>query len=41
MGGTFFVTFLYWFANYLDERGAKKTEAVKGGSGACASVASK
>ena len=41
VGGTFFVTFLYWFANYLDERGAKKTEAVKGGSGACASVASK
>ena len=33
VGGTFFVTFLYWFATYMDERGAKKMEAIKGGSG--------
>ncbi len=33
VGGTFFVTFLYWFATYMDERGAKKTEAIKGDSG--------
>lgn len=34
VGGTFFVTFLYWFANAMDERGAKRMEAIKGGSGA-------
>ena len=34
VGGTFFVTFLYWFATYMDERGAKRMEAIKGGSGA-------
>ena len=34
VGGTFFVTFLYWFATAMDERGAKRMEAVKGGSGA-------
>ncbi len=34
VGGTFFVTFLYWWATYLDERGAKRMEALKGGSGA-------
>lgn len=34
VGGTFFVTFLYWFATHMDERGAKLMEAVKGGSGA-------
>ena len=33
VGGSFFVTFLYWFANYMDEKGAKKMEAVKGGAG--------
>ena len=30
VGGTFFVTFLYWFATAMDERGAKM-EAIKGG----------
>ncbi len=34
VGGSFFVTFLYWFATYMDERGARRMEAVKGGSGA-------
>ena len=34
VGGTFFVTFLYWFATVMDERGAKRMEAIKGGSGA-------
>lgn len=34
LGGTFFVTFLYWFANAMDERGARGMEAIKGGSGA-------
>ncbi len=34
VGGTFFVTFLYWFATAMDEKGAKQMEAVKGGSGA-------
>ena len=34
VGGTFFVTFIYWFATYMDERGAKKMETIKGGSGA-------
>ena len=34
VGGGFFVTFLYWFATALDERGARRMEAVKGGSGA-------
>jgi len=34
VGGTFFVTFLYWFATAMDERGAKRMEAIKGGSGA-------
>lgn len=34
VGGTFFVTFLYWFATAMDERGAKKMGAIKGGSGA-------
>ena len=34
VGGSFFVTFLYWFATYMDERGARMMEAVKGGSGA-------
>lgn len=34
VGGTFFVTFLYWFATYMDERGARKMESIKGGSGA-------
>jgi nitrite transporter NirC len=33
LGGTFFVTFLYWFANAMDERGARSLEAIKGGSG--------
>ncbi|CAG0940543.1 Nitrite transporter NirC [Candidatus Brocadiaceae bacterium] len=33
VGGTFFVTFLYWFANAMDERGARGLEAIKGGSG--------
>ncbi len=33
VGGTFFVTFLYWFATVMDERGARKTEAVIGGCG--------
>lgn len=33
VGGTFFVTFLYWFANAMDERGARTMEAIKGGSG--------
>ncbi|MCF6155208.1 MAG: formate/nitrite transporter family protein [Candidatus Brocadia sp.] len=33
VGGTFFVTFLYWFANAMDEKGARKMEAIKGGSG--------
>ncbi len=33
LGGTFFVTFLYWFANAMDERGARTLEAIKGGSG--------
>ena len=35
VGGAFFVTFLYWFATYMDELGAKKMgAAVQGGSGA-------
>ena len=34
VGGTFFVTFLYWFATAMDERGSKKMETIKGGSGA-------
>ncbi|MBM4054795.1 MAG: formate/nitrite transporter family protein [Planctomycetes bacterium] len=35
VGGTFFVTFLYWFATHMDEVGAKrKGAAVQGGSGA-------
>ena len=34
VGGAFFVTFLYWFATVMDERGAKRMEAIKGGSGA-------
>ena len=34
VGGAFFVTFLYWFATAMDERGAKKMEAIKGGLGA-------
>ncbi|MBU6392454.1 MAG: formate/nitrite transporter family protein [Planctomycetota bacterium] len=34
VGGGFFVTFLYWFATAMDERGAKQMEAIKGGSGA-------
>lgn len=29
VGGTFFVTFLYWFATYMDERGARRLEALK------------
>ncbi|MGQ3685727.1 MAG: formate/nitrite transporter family protein [Candidatus Loosdrechtia sp.] len=29
VGGTFFVTFLYWFATYMDERGARKLEALR------------
>jgi nitrite transporter NirC len=33
VGGGFFVTFLYWFATAMDERGAKKMEAIKGGAG--------
>ncbi len=33
VGGAFFVTFPYWFATYMDERGAKKMEAVKSGAG--------
>lgn len=33
VGGTFFVTFLYWFATYMDERGARRLDAIKGGSG--------
>ncbi len=33
VGGSFFVTFLYWFATYMDEKGAKRMEAVKGGAG--------
>lgn len=34
VGGSFFVTFLYWFATYMDEKGARKMDAIKGGSGA-------
>ena len=34
VGGGFFVCFLYWFATYMDERGAKKMDAIQGGSGA-------
>ena len=34
VGGSFFVTFLYWFATVMDESGARRMEAVKGGSGA-------
>jgi nitrite transporter NirC len=34
VGGSFFVTFLYWFATAMDERGAKRMESIKGGSGA-------
>lgn len=33
VGGGFFVSFLYWFATFMDEKGAKKMEAIKGGSG--------
>jgi nitrite transporter NirC len=33
VGGSFFVTFLYWFATVTDERGAKKMGGIKGGSG--------
>ncbi len=33
VGGGFFVGFAYWFASYMDERGAKRLEAIKGGSG--------
>ncbi|GAN35267.1 MAG: formate/nitrite transporter family protein [Candidatus Brocadia sp. AMX2] len=33
VGGSFFVTFLYWFATVMDEKGARTLEAVKGGSG--------
>ncbi len=33
VGGGFFVTFLYWFATAMDERGARKMEALKGGAG--------
>lgn len=33
VGGGFFVGFLYWFATYMDERGAKRLESIKGGSG--------
>jgi nitrite transporter len=29
VGGTFFVTFLYWFATYMDERGARRLEALR------------
>ncbi|HHT9122575.1 MAG TPA: formate/nitrite transporter family protein [Candidatus Wunengus sp. YC63] len=34
VGGTFFVTFLYWFATVMDEKGARRMEAIKGSSGA-------
>ncbi len=34
VGGGFFVTFLYWFATVMDEKGARRMEAVKGSSGA-------
>lgn len=38
VGGTFFVTFLYWFANYLDERGARKLESLKAVTGTSETV---
>ena len=34
VGGGFFVAFLYWAATAMDEKGARRMEAVKGGSGA-------
>ncbi|NUO07391.1 MAG: formate/nitrite transporter family protein [Candidatus Brocadia sp.] len=33
VGGSFFVTFLYWFSTAMDEKGARNMEALKGGSG--------
>ncbi|TLD40734.1 MAG: Formate efflux transporter [Candidatus Jettenia ecosi] len=33
VGGSFFVTFLYWFATAMDEKGAKKLEALKATTG--------
>ncbi len=33
VGGSFFVTFLYWFATVMDERGARKLEALKAATG--------
>lgn len=32
VGGSFFVTFLYWFATAMDERGARKLESLKAAS---------
>ncbi len=36
VGGSFFVTFLYWFATVMDEKGDRKTRSIKGGSGSAA-----
>lgn len=38
VGGSFFVTFLYWFATVMDERGAKKLEALKAAAGTTESL---
>ncbi len=38
VGGTFFVTFLYWFATAMDERGARKLESLKAATGTAESL---
>lgn len=40
VGGGFFVGFLYWFATYMDERGARRLEALKSSSGTTESIKS-
>jgi nitrite transporter NirC len=38
VGGGFFVTFLYWFATAMDERGARKLESLKASSASTESL---
>ncbi|GMU28630.1 MAG: nitrite transporter NirC [Candidatus Jettenia caeni] len=38
VGGSFFVTFLYWFATAMDERGAKRLEFLKASTGTSESL---
>ncbi|TLD40986.1 MAG: Formate efflux transporter [Candidatus Jettenia ecosi] len=38
VGGSFFVTFLYWFATAMDEKGAKRLEFLKASTGASESL---